>query len=154
MEQKQEIKKWNPFKERQIEGDPYKTIFVGSLSYSTTDDRLQKEFEIFGPVECVTIVKNKKTGASRGYAFIEFRHERDADYAVMKGDNRKIDGVRVLVDRELGRTRKDWLPRRLGGGKGDARRNRDEEQILKTMSREIEKELREEKVKQEEKAPE
>jgi len=102
----------------------------------------------------VTIVKNKKTGASRGYAFIEFRHERDADYAVMKGDNRKIDGVRVLVDRELGRTRKDWLPRRLGGGKGDARRNRDEEQILKTMSREIEKELREEKVKQEEKAPE
>lgn len=39
--------------------------------------------------------------------------------AVVKGDGRKIEGHRVIVDRELGRTRNDWLPRRLGGGKGD-----------------------------------
>lgn len=50
-----------------------------------------------------------------------FKHERDADYAILKADGRKIDGRRILVDRELGRTKKQWLPRRLGGGKGGER---------------------------------
>ena len=92
---------------------------------------------MFGAVEAVTIVRNKKTGKSRGYGFVEFRHERDADYAVMKADNRKIDGVRVLVDRELGRTRKDWLPRRLGGGKGINRRDIEDEKVLDSLRDDI-----------------
>jgi U1 small nuclear ribonucleoprotein len=47
--------------------------------------------------------------------------------AIDKGNGRKVDGKRVLTDEERGRTRKDWLPRRLGGGRGDTRRDRDEE---------------------------
>lgn len=55
-----------------------------------------------------------------------FYHLIFNDYidAVVKGDGRKIEGHRVIVDRELGRTRNDWLPRRLGGGKGDSRRDK------------------------------
>ena len=42
----------------------------------------------------------------------------------------KIDGRRVLVDYERGRTQKSWLPRRLGGGKGDTRRFRESKAVL------------------------
>jgi len=46
-----------------------------------------------------------------------------------------VDGRRVNVDYERGRTREDWLPRRLGGGKGDTRRNRDEEKLIRELKK-------------------
>lgn len=54
-----------------------------------------------------------------------------------KADGRRIEGRKVIVDRELGRTRKDWLPRRLGGGKGDSRRDRKDEDIIRTLKQEL-----------------
>jgi len=65
---------------------------------------LKREFEVFGDIEFVRIVKNFK-GKSRGYGFITFRREKDAIYAREKGDGRKIDGHKILVDKELGRTK-------------------------------------------------
>ena len=53
----------------------------------------------------------------------------------MKGDGRRVDGRRVTVDYERGRTRQDWLPRRLGGGRGDTRRNREEEKLIRELKR-------------------
>ena len=47
--------------------------------------------------------------------------------ALERGNGRKVDGARVVVDYERGRTKTDWIPRRLGGGKGDKRRDRDTE---------------------------
>lgn len=96
------------------------------------------------------VVKNKFNKKSRGYAFVEFRNERDADCkitfivffnvhtdAVAKADGRRIEGRKVIVDRELGRTRKDWLPRRLGGGKGDSRRDRKDEELIRQLKQEL-----------------
>ena len=48
-------------------------------------------------------------------------------------DGRKIDQHRIIVDRELGRTKKTWVPRRLGGGKGESRRDRKDEQIIEDI---------------------
>lgn len=48
----------------------------------------------------------------------------------------------MIVDRELGRTRKDWLPRRLGGGKGDSRRDRNDEDLTRKLKLELEQEER------------
>lgn len=59
-----------------------------------------------------------------------------------KADGRRIEGRKVIVDRELGRTRKDWLPRRLGGGKGDSRRDRKDEEVIRQLKHEIEQEER------------
>jgi U1 small nuclear ribonucleoprotein len=59
---------------------------------------------------------------------------------VAKADGRRIEGRKVIVDRELGRTRKDWLPRRLGGGKGDSRRDRKDEDIIRTLKQELDQE--------------
>lgn len=58
----------------------YSTIFVGRLHYETTEDRLKREFDgVFGEVVHVHIVKDVKTGKSRGYGFVEFSHYSEAD---------------------------------------------------------------------------
>jgi len=105
------------------------------VSYKTDEKRLRKEFEIFGPIKKCRVVVDQKTGKPRGYAFIEFENERDFKIAIERGDGRRVDGKRVAVDYERGRTREDWLPRRLGGGKGDTRRNRDEEKIIRDLKK-------------------
>ena len=69
----------HPWDDKKASGNPYNTVFVGRLNYNTTEERLKREFEIFGPVEWVRVVKNRETRKSRGYAFVEFRNERDAD---------------------------------------------------------------------------
>lgn len=112
---------------------------MGRLSFATTEERLYKEFDDFGPVEHVTLILDK-AGKPRGYAFVEFKHKRDADFAIIKGDNRKIDGRRILVDRELGRTKRGWFPRRLGGGKGNSRRDAVHENLVKDLTRDLEAE--------------
>lgn len=115
--------KWNPAADPAIDAssDPFKTIIVARLSYETTEKKLLREFERFGPVRGLRLIKDQKTGKSRGYAFVEFEREKDAKYAVRDGDGLKIDGKRVLVDVERGRTVKGWRPRRLGGGLGKSR---------------------------------
>lgn len=112
---------------------------MGRLNFTTTEERLYKEFDVFGQVENVSLVKDKN-GKSRGYAFVAFKHSRDAEYAFKKGDGRKIDGRCVLVDRELGRTKRGWYPRRLGGGKGNSRSDPLNEVLLLELEREIQAE--------------
>ena len=60
------------------------------------------------------IVKNTITNLSRGYGFIEFEHKSDFLSAYKYGDGKRIDGKRVIVDFERGRTMLKWRPRRLG----------------------------------------
>ena len=78
----------------------------------------------YGPVKSVTLVYDTLTQKPRGYGFVEFEHERDMKTAYKHADGRKIDGRRVLVDVERGRTVKDWKPRRLGQGLGSSRKDR------------------------------
>lgn len=83
-------------------------------------------------------MKNTKTGKSKGYAFIEYEESRSAEIAYNRGDGKRIDGRRVIVDRELGRIDRDWIPRRLGGGKGgETRRNKEEELYIKDIKKEL-----------------
>ena len=67
------------------------------------------------------MVKDDK-GKPRGYCFIEFERERDMRNAFKQADGRKINGRRVVVDVERGRTVNNWLPRKLGGGLGGTRK--------------------------------
>ena len=78
----------------------------------------------YGPVKNVSLVYDTQTQKPRGYGFVEFEHERDMKTAYKHADGRKIDGKRVLVDVERGRTVKDWKPRRLGHGLGSSRKDR------------------------------
>jgi U1 small nuclear ribonucleoprotein 70kDa len=58
-------------------GDPYKTLFISRLSYQATEADLRKEFEMYGPIEKLRIVRDKKTGKSKGYAFVLYEREKD-----------------------------------------------------------------------------
>ncbi|XP_037544731.1 U1 small nuclear ribonucleoprotein 70 kDa [Nematolebias whitei] len=117
-----ELKLWDPHNDPNAQGDAFKTLFVARVNYDTTESKLRREFEVYGPIKRIYIVYNKKTGKPRGYAFIEYEHERDMHSAYKHADGKKIDGRRVLVDVERGRTVKGWRPRRLGGGLGGTRR--------------------------------
>ncbi|KAM9393700.1 U1 small nuclear ribonucleoprotein 70 kDa [Pholidichthys leucotaenia] len=117
-----ELKLWDPHNDQNAQGDAFKTLFVARVNYDTTESKLRREFEVYGPIKRIYIVYNKKTGKPRGYAFIEYEHERDMHSAYKHADGKKIDGRRVLVDVERGRTVKGWHPRRLGGGLGGTRR--------------------------------
>ncbi|KAG2724797.1 hypothetical protein I3760_01G034700 [Carya illinoinensis] len=117
----EELQKYNPQEDSNISGDPYKTLFVARLSYETTESRIKREFESYGPIKRVRVIADKETNKPRGYAFIEYVHTRDMKAAYKQADGRKIDGRRVLVDVERGRTVPNWRPRRLGGGLGTTR---------------------------------
>lgn len=115
----QAIALWDPNADSEVKtSDAYKTLFVGRLNYDTTEAKLRREFEFYGTIVKITMVQDKVTGKPRGYAFIEYKREKDMHEAYRRADGKRIDGRRVLVDVERGRTSKGWLPRRLGGGLG------------------------------------
>ncbi|KAI9506706.1 hypothetical protein BX070DRAFT_183599, partial [Coemansia spiralis] len=111
------ISTWEPNLNLQATEDPYKTIVVARLNYDTTEKDLRGEFEAFGDVASIKMVKDMD-GNFRGYAFIEFEHESDMREAYRSADGMRILGRRIVVDVERGRTVKGWVPRRFGGGLG------------------------------------
>jgi len=113
-------KNFDPQKDPKATGDPYKTLFVGRINFNTSEHKFKREFEMYGPVQKVRVVQDKE-GKPRGYGFIEYERERDMRSAYKQADGKKIDGRRVVVDVERGRTVRNWKPRRLGGGLGFTR---------------------------------
>ncbi|GAB0100263.1 U1 small nuclear ribonucleoprotein 70 kDa [Sergentomyia squamirostris] len=117
-----EIAIWDPHQVKHATEDPFRTLFVSRINYDTSESKLRREFEVYGPIKKIVLIHNSDNGKLRGYAFIEYEHERDMHSAYKHADGKKIDGKRVLVDVERARTVKGWLPRRLGGGLGGTRR--------------------------------
>ncbi|KAJ0409295.1 hypothetical protein ATCC90586_007573 [Pythium insidiosum] len=102
----------------QIQGDPFATLFVGRLSYATTEETLRDVFTVYGAIKCLRLVRDVVTQQSKGYAFIEFERERDFRRAYDQAHRHVIDGRAILVDYERSRVMAGWKPRRLGGGLG------------------------------------
>lgn len=123
----QDLALWDPNNNPVCTGDPYKTLFVARINFDTSESKLRREFEVYGPIRKICMQKDKISDKPRGYAFIEYEHERDMHSAYKHADGKKIDGRRVLVDVERGRTVKGWQPRRLGGGLGGTRKGGPEE---------------------------
>ncbi|KAI8136717.1 hypothetical protein BJV82DRAFT_638553 [Fennellomyces sp. T-0311] len=117
------ISEYNPEKDERIQGDPFNTLFVSRLSYDLQESDLMREFEQYGPIKNLRLVKTPE-GKPRGYAFIEYEREKDMRAAYKDADGLKMLGRRVAVDVERGRTVKGWKPRRLGGGLGNTRNGR------------------------------
>ncbi|KAM0789803.1 hypothetical protein ACM66B_006655 [Microbotryomycetes sp. NB124-2] len=111
------IKNYNPHEDREVVGDPYKTLFVSRVPKDVTESELRREFDLYGPLERLRLVRDKQ-GNSKGYAFIVYERERDMKAAYKDADGLKLHGKRLMIDVERGRTVKEWKPRRLGGGLG------------------------------------
>ncbi|KAI0059180.1 hypothetical protein BV25DRAFT_1786283, partial [Artomyces pyxidatus] len=67
---------YKPSEDPEAVGDPYKTLFISRLHKNATETDIRREFESYGTIERVRIVRDKK-GRSRGYAFIVYERERD-----------------------------------------------------------------------------
>lgn len=101
----------------------YNTLFVAKVPFETIEKRLQDEFEAFGPVISVIMPKDRG-GIPAGYAFVEFERERDMKVAWREANGLRIDGRRVLLDVERGRTVEDWFANRLDGPNNSSMRKR------------------------------
>uniref|UniRef100_A0A914WUT9 U1 small nuclear ribonucleoprotein 70 kDa n=1 Tax=Plectus sambesii TaxID=2011161 RepID=A0A914WUT9_9BILA len=73
----QGIAMWAPAENTSATSDPYKTMFIGRINFETTESKLRREFETYGPIRKIVLVQKKNDGKPRGYAFIEFEKERD-----------------------------------------------------------------------------
>lgn len=85
-------------------------IFVGNLSYSTTQDELHQAFSQFGNVERVSIVTDRETGQPRGFAFVEMTDRNEAENAINAMNGYKMNGRALNVN--------EARPKPAGGGGG------------------------------------
>jgi RNA recognition motif-containing protein len=102
-----------------------KKLFVGGLSWDTTEDGLRAAFEQFGELQDVKVVTDRETNRSRGFGFVTFANDNDATQAVEELDGQPIDGRNVTVNEARDRDRggRGGSPRHGDGG-GGPRRNR------------------------------
>lgn len=75
-----------------------KRIYIGNLSYTTTEERLSELFSEFGEVVSATIIKDRDTSQSKGFGFVELSDEADSDGAISRLSGKEVDGRRVRVN--------------------------------------------------------
>jgi cold-inducible RNA-binding protein len=86
-------------------------LYVGNLSFNTTENELQELFAQAGAVQEVTLMQDKFTGKSRGFAFITMGSDEDAQNAISKFNGQTIEGRPLTVNEARPRE-----PRPPGGG--------------------------------------
>ena len=97
-------------------------IFVGNLSYSTTDETLRELFEPYGEVSSAKVIKDRETGRARGFGFVEMPSDEEGQAAIAAVDGKEIDGRAIKADKARERTdRGDRGGDRGGGGGGGGR---------------------------------
>lgn len=96
-------------------------LYVGNLSFKTTEDELREEFEKFGTVDQVDIITDRESGRSKGFGFVEMNNNDEANEAI-NGMNGYSLGDRTLTVNEA-RPREDRP--RGGGGNRNFGGNRD-----------------------------
>lgn len=75
-----------------------KKLFVGGISWDTTDATLRESFEPFGEVVEVKVVADRDTGRSRGFGFVTFADEASANKAMSEMDGAELDGRAIRVN--------------------------------------------------------
>jgi RNA recognition motif-containing protein len=92
-------------------------LFVGGLSWDTSDESLRAAFEAIGPVQSAEVARDRYTGKSKGFGFVEMENEADARKAIQELSGKELDGRSINVDEARPRERGSY-----GGGGGGGRR--------------------------------
>jgi RNA recognition motif-containing protein len=96
-----------------------KKLFVGGLSWDTTDDGLRQAFQSHGEITEAKVITDRETGRSRGFGFVTFAEDENAKAAISKLDGSSLDGKTIKVNEA-----QEKSPRgggRSGGGFGGDR---------------------------------
>ena len=94
-----------------------KSIFVGNLSFQTTESELSELFKPFGQVTRVNLVKDRETGRARGFAFVEMPNDEEAAKAIAGLDGKPVGGRNLKVNEA--RPKDAARPPRSGGPGGN-----------------------------------
>ena len=92
-----------------------KKLFVGGLSWGTTDEGLHAAFSRFGEIAEAKVIADRETGRSRGFGFVTFVQDEHGEAAVAEMNNSKLDGRTIRVNEA-----ENQVPKRGGfrGGRG------------------------------------
>jgi len=93
-----------------------KKIFVGNLDFGATEDSIRPLFEAHGTVERVTIMTDRDTGRSRGFAFVEMTDSDEADRAIQALNGTQVGGRSLTVNEARPKVERGGG---FGGGYGD-----------------------------------
>lgn len=87
-------------------------LYVGGLPYSMTDKELEEMFSAHGQVESVTIIKDRDSGQSKGFGFVEMTEIKDGQTAIKELNDSELAGRKITVNQARER---DEKPRNGGG---------------------------------------
>ena len=73
-------------------------LFVGSISWDTTDEGLKEHFSQAGEVASANVVTDRETGRSRGFGFVEFANNEDGLKAIEMFNEKELDGRKIFVN--------------------------------------------------------
>ena len=91
-----------------------KKLYVGGLSYGTTEDTLRTSFAQAGEVTSASVIMDRMTGRSKGFGFVEMASDDDAAKAIEMWNGKELDGRRLTVNEARPLTERP--PRRENGG--------------------------------------
>jgi cold-inducible RNA-binding protein len=92
-----------------------KNLFVGNMSFQTTESDLQEMFRAFGQVTRVHVAIDRETGRARGFAFVEMPNDEEAAKAVAALNGKEVGGRSLKVNEARPKTERS-APRSSGGG--------------------------------------
>jgi cold-inducible RNA-binding protein len=95
-------------------------IYVGNLSRDVSETDLKEAFQAFGEVASAAVIKDKYTGESRGFGFVEMPNKEEADKAISGLNGKDIKGRAITVNEARPR-RDDRRGGGFGGGRGGSR---------------------------------
>lgn len=87
-------------------------IYVGNLAYGLSEDDLKELFETYGEVESVKIIKDRETGRSKGFGFIEMTNDDEARTAIDELNDKEIQNRNLRVNEARPRPEKNWSDRK------------------------------------------
>ena len=93
-----------------------KNVFVGNMSFQTTESELRALFEPFGQVTRVHIAMDRETGRARGFAFVEMPNDDEAAKAIAGLDGKEVNGRNLKVNEARPKSDRGPAPSRNSGG--------------------------------------
>ena len=93
-----------------------KKLFIGGISYSSSDDALRNAFAQCGTVESATIIMDRATGRSKGFGFVEMSSDAEAQAAIEMWNGKDLDGRKIIVNEARPQAPREGGFNRGGGG--------------------------------------
>ncbi|MDD3154981.1 MAG: RNA-binding protein [Victivallaceae bacterium] len=95
-------------------------LYVGNLSFSSTEADLKDAFSAFGTVDSASVISDRDTGRSKGFGFVEMNNNDEAKAAIAGMDGKELDGRNLRVSEA--RPKEDRPRGGFGGGRGNFNR--------------------------------